>query len=85
MFCVQRCANDLADDCLTEEFVLAFTNYEVSLHETERARAIFKYALERLPKSQAGDIYQKYTNFEKQFGNREGRNPKVGFVARSDC
>ena len=38
----------------------------------ERARAIYKYALDHLPKSQAGELYKRFVAFEKQQGDREG-------------
>ena len=34
--------------------------------------AIFKYALDHLPKSQAGELYGRFVQFEKQQGDREG-------------
>ncbi|KAJ2316927.1 NineTeen Complex (NTC) component, partial [Coemansia sp. RSA 2681] len=39
--------------------------------EVERARAIYKYALERLPKAKSQALYNQYTLFEKQYGDRE--------------
>lgn len=38
----------------------------------ERARAIFKYALEKLPKEKAEEIYKAYTIHEKKYGDRTG-------------
>ena len=38
----------------------------------ERARAIFKYALDHIPKTQANDVYRRFVTFEKQHGDREG-------------
>lgn len=35
-------------------------------------RAIYKYALDHLPKSQAGELYRRFVQFEKQQGDREG-------------
>ncbi|CDS00171.1 probable protein CCN1-putative cell cycle control protein [Sporisorium scitamineum] len=46
----------------------AFAKMESRLKEYERARAIYKYALERLPRSKSEGIYSSYTRFEKQFG-----------------
>jgi len=34
--------------------------------------AIYKYALDHLPKSQAGELYRRFVQFEKQQGDREG-------------
>ena len=46
----------------------AFAKMETRLKEFERARVIYKYALERLPRSKSEGIYSSYTRFEKQFG-----------------
>ncbi len=50
----------------------AFAKMEARAKEVERARAIYKYALERLPRSKSHGIYASYTRFEKQFGDRHG-------------
>lgn len=38
----------------------------------ERARAIYKYALDNLPKEKCEEIYKKYTIHEKKYGSRSG-------------
>ena len=38
----------------------------------ERARVIYKYAIDRIDKKLAGDLFKSYTIFEKKFGNRSG-------------
>ncbi|CEO99084.1 hypothetical protein PBRA_007198 [Plasmodiophora brassicae] len=68
----ERCSSELGDDTLEEDFFMHFASFEAECQETERARAIYKYALERLPKAKSHEIYRRYTNFEKQFGTREG-------------
>ena len=40
--------------------------------EYERARMIYKYALERIPRAKSEGIYTSYTRFEKQFGSIKG-------------
>ncbi|KAK0533248.1 NineTeen Complex (NTC) component [Tilletia horrida] len=50
----------------------AFAKMETRLKEYERARMIYKFALERLPRSKSTGIYASYTRFEKQFGDRQG-------------
>ena len=40
------------------------------LKDYERARVIYKFALDRLPRSKSSALYAAYTNFEKQHGNR---------------
>jgi crooked neck len=62
----------LGDDFMDEKLFIAYAKYEAKLKEFERARAIYKYALDRLPRSRAVALHKSYTTFEKQFGNREG-------------
>ena len=62
----------LGDDFMDEKLFIAYARYEAKLKEYERARAIFKYALDRLPRSKAQVLHKSYTTFEKQFGDREG-------------
>lgn len=50
----------------------AFAKLEIRQKEYERARVIYKYALDRLPRSKSGPLYASYTQFEKQFGDRQG-------------
>ena len=38
----------------------------------DRARAIYKYALDHIPKDQAESLYARFVAFEKQHGDREG-------------
>ena len=62
----------LGDDFMDERLFSAYARYEAKLKEYERARAIYKYALDRLPRSRAQVLHKSYTTFEKQFGDREG-------------
>lgn len=62
----------MGDDKLDQKVLVAFAKYEIKMKEYERARVIFKYGLDRLPKSKSQSLYNQYTNFEKQYGNREG-------------
>jgi crooked neck len=62
----------LGDDFMDEKLFIAYARYEAKLKEYERARAIYKYALDRLPRSRSAALHKSYTTFEKQFGNREG-------------
>ena len=38
----------------------------------DRARVIFKYALEKIPKAKAKQLFDNYTSFEKKYGDRKG-------------
>ena len=62
----------LGDDFMDERLFIAYARFEAKLKEYERARAIYKYALDRLPRSKAVTLHKAYTTFEKQFGDREG-------------
>lgn len=57
---------------MDERLFIAYSRFEAKLKEYERARAIYKYALDRLPRSKAQILHKAYTTFEKQFGDREG-------------
>lgn len=48
------------------------SRYEAKQKEYERARVIYKYALDRLPRSKSQILHKSYTTFEKQFGERAG-------------
>lgn len=62
----------LGDEKLDQKVVVAFAKFEIKMKEFERARVIFKYGLDRLPKSKSESLYNQYTNFEKQYGDKEG-------------
>jgi len=62
----------LRDDFIDEKLFIAFARFETKLKEYERARALYKFALDRLPRSKSQNLYNNYTTFEKQFGDREG-------------
>ncbi|KAL4860107.1 Crooked neck-like protein 1 [Chlorella vulgaris] len=70
--CYERSVEELGDDANTEELFLRFAEFEERVKEVDRARAIYKYALDHLPKSQAGELYRRFVQFEKQLGDREG-------------
>ena len=50
----------------------AFAKLEIRQKEYDRARVIYKYALDRLPRSKSHNLYAAYSTFEKQFGDRIG-------------
>lgn len=60
---------ELANDA---DLYTSFAQFEERCKEVERARAIYRFALDNLPKSKAEVLYQAYMSFEKQFGDREG-------------
>ncbi|KAJ0048456.1 hypothetical protein Pint_17006 [Pistacia integerrima] len=62
----------LADDEEAELLFVAFAEFEERCKETERARCIYKFALDHIPKGRAEDLYRKFVAFEKQYGDKEG-------------
>lgn len=70
--CYERAVEQLGEDGQTEELFVAFAEFEERCKEMERARCIYKYALDHIPKGQAEDLYRKFVMFEKQYGDREG-------------
>ena len=62
----------LGDDFVDEKLFIAYARFEAKLKEYERARAIYKHALDRLPRSKSMALHKAYTTFEKQFGDKDG-------------
>ncbi|KPM38133.1 Pre-mRNA-splicing factor clf1 [Neonectria ditissima] len=62
----------LGDEFVDEKLFIAYARFEAKLKEYERCRAIYKYALDRLPRSKAKILHKAYTTFEKQFGDKDG-------------
>ncbi|KAL7895757.1 TPR-like protein [Trichoderma sp. SZMC 28014] len=62
----------LGDEFVDEKLFIAYARFESKLKEYERARAIYKYALDRLPRSKSSLLHKAYTTFEKQFGDQDG-------------
>jgi crooked neck len=67
----EQCVSDLEEQCDQNVFV-SFAKFEARQKEIERARAIYSYALEKLPLTEQGNLYNVYTQFEKQFGSKDG-------------
>jgi len=70
--CYERAVGSLADDEEVGRLFVAFAEFEEKHKETERAKRIYKFALEHVPKAQAEEVYKKYVAFEKQYGDKEG-------------
>ncbi|KAI0553513.1 cell cycle control protein [Xylaria curta] len=62
----------LGDEFVDERLFIAYARFEAKLKEYERARAIYKYALDRLPRSKSMGLHKAYTTFEKQYGDKDG-------------
>ncbi|GLD99735.1 hypothetical protein PINS_up008463 [Pythium insidiosum] len=67
----ERALEELRDDEKTELIYVAFAAFEERCREIERARAIFKYALDRLPKEEAPQLYNAFITFEKKHGDKQ--------------
>lgn len=59
-----------AEACIDDRLFLAFARFEERCGEDERARAIYKFALDKVPKAQAEELYQDFIRFEKAHGSR---------------
>ncbi|KAL2178581.1 uncharacterized protein P884DRAFT_291063 [Thermothelomyces heterothallicus CBS 202.75] len=69
---IQTIAETLGDNEVDERLFIAFARFEARQKEYERARAIYKFGLDNLPRSRSMNLHAQYTTFEKQFGDREG-------------
>lgn len=62
----------LGEDFMSEKVIMEFCRFEVRMKELERARFLYKWALDRLPRSKSRNLHKAYTTFEKQFGDADG-------------
>lgn len=56
---------------INERLLIAFARFEQNCKEFDRARVVYRFALDNIPKGQAKKLFEEYTSFEKQFGSRE--------------
>ncbi|KAM9317196.1 crooked neck-like protein 1 [Gastrophryne carolinensis] len=68
----ERCVEFFGEDHMDENLFVAFARFEENQKETERVRVIYKYALDRIPKQHAQELFKNYTIFEKKYGDRRG-------------
>ncbi|TYG62145.1 hypothetical protein ES288_D07G204700v1 [Gossypium darwinii] len=61
----ERVVEKLADEEDAEQLFVAFTEFEERCKETERARCIYKFPLNLIPKGSVEDFYRKFAAFEK--------------------
>lgn len=66
----ERSIEFFGEENMNETLLIAFAKFEEGQKEHERARLIYKYALDHLPKDSCQDIYKHYTIHEKKFGSR---------------
>merc|ERR1712228_296916 len=58
-------------DDFSPAFFSSFCFFEVCCKEYERARAIYKYSLDHVPKYKAGELFEQYMLFEKRYGDKQ--------------
>lgn len=68
----ERAVTFFGEDHMEETLYVAFARFEELQKEYERAKAIYKYALAKIPKAKAPELFNAYTQFEKKFGDRSG-------------
>ncbi|XP_061126893.1 crooked neck-like protein 1 isoform X2 [Syngnathus typhle] len=68
----ERAVEFFGEEHVDEHLFVAFAKFEEIQKEFERVRVIYKYALDRIPKHQAQELFKNYTMFEKKFGDRRG-------------
>ena len=68
----QTAIESLGDEFVDERLFIAYARYEAKLKDYDRARAIYKFGLDNLPRSKSTLLHKEYTTFEKQFGDKEG-------------
>lgn len=71
--CYERAIEELSEDDIRAELYFKFAEFEEMLDETDRARAIYKYALDHFQDQEdAALARQRYMSFEKQRGDKAG-------------
>ncbi|OCT79813.1 hypothetical protein XELAEV_18026624mg [Xenopus laevis] len=68
----ERAVEFFGEDHMDENLYVAFAKFEEHQKEFERVRVIYKYALDRIAKQQAQELFKNYTIFEKKYGDRRG-------------
>jgi crooked neck len=73
----ERALVELHEMEVKEKILIRFARFEINCKEYERARIIYKYALEQMEKkgfasNEAQELKQEYIVFEKKYGNRQG-------------
>ncbi|CAH1261589.1 CRNKL1 [Branchiostoma lanceolatum] len=68
----ERAVEFFGEDHMDEKLYVAFAKFEEHQKEHDRVRVIYKYALDRIPKQEAQDLFKSYTIHEKKYGDRAG-------------
>ena len=68
----EQCIESLGKDFVDQNVYISFAKFETRHKEIDRARVIYKFALDRLPEGQKENLFNVFTQFEKQYGGRDG-------------
>ncbi|GLH13058.1 Protein crooked neck [Gryllus bimaculatus] len=68
----ERAVEFYGEETMDEKLYIAFAKFEEGQKEHDRARVIYKYALDHIPKDRAQELYKAYTIHEKKYGDRTG-------------
>ncbi|MCL4154805.1 UNVERIFIED_CONTAM: hypothetical protein GTU68_006838, partial [Idotea baltica] len=66
----ERAVQFFGDENLDETLLTAFAKFEEGQKEHERARAIYRYALDHMEKDKCLALYNEYTKHEKKYGDK---------------
>lgn len=62
----------LGEEYIDQNVYISFAKFETRQKQIDRARVIYKYALDKLPDGQKENLFNVYTQFEKQYGGQDG-------------
>merc|ERR1712241_1658199 len=68
----ERAIEFFGEENMDQKLFIAFSKFEENQKEHDRARVIYKDALDNMDKEQCADLYKAYTIHEKKFGERAG-------------
>ena len=73
----EQLISTLGQEHVDQNVYISFAKFETRHKQIDRARVIYKYALESLPEGAKENLYNVFTQFEKQFGGKEGAESVV--------
>uniref|UniRef100_A0A7R9UG91 Suppressor of forked domain-containing protein n=1 Tax=Pinguiococcus pyrenoidosus TaxID=172671 RepID=A0A7R9UG91_9STRA len=73
----ERGMEELAEEEKGERFYIAFADFEERCREHERARAIYKLALDKRDRTDVPELYDAFVAFEKKYGSRKAMEDAV--------
>ncbi|KAG5185208.1 hypothetical protein JKP88DRAFT_207999 [Tribonema minus] len=68
----ERALSELDEESRTEKLYISFAQFEERCKEYDRARVIYKYALDQMPRDLVPDLYREFAGFEKRRGTPSG-------------